>query len=608
MSEFTPILGLQELDSAQAQPEVVINGDLRALECLIQLNVISKTTTSPPGSPADGARYLVPATGATGAWAGLGDHVVYASGGWKSFMPEDGWLCWVKDQQQLYKYTVGSPSAWEVFASGGGGGGGEAEDIFYNHATSGLESSDVQAAIDELASRPSGGGGSGGGASAGQEFLSSLTVDVPYAVPGDLDDEFDGATLDAKWTWFNQGSATADLAGGSLKLTDTGSPNSIRLLGQTISGSAWRYRAKMWGVPDGTTYFGIGLYDSVGAAVLIPGVLDNPGPTPYLWMPYKNGLVAGTISTYAVLTDVTDWDIYDGGQDQFKPYYYEVELASATIHFRVSRTGDDGSFAEIGTVTLTTAGFANPIDTIGLAFNASGPSANIWCAWFRDVTNTSGPALVPATNLTQDTHPISPTSYDEEFESGDNLVWVNQGLATATIVDGCLVLLGPASLTTNHRVLKKTAPSGTWKFRAKIMDFIAATANDFSIGGLWVRNSGTGKITTLHKAFNGGGYKLEAINWTDINTFSAGLAGPTDIFTAALGRSSHAPLYLEIENNGTTIFLRYSDSGVDGTYLDFTSQTLVTFMTAIDEIGLFVNNDSGLNAPMLITQYLRRIA
>ena len=44
------------------------------------LQVISRTVTSPPGSPAEGDTYMVPATGAIGAWSGHGSEVTQWDG------------------------------------------------------------------------------------------------------------------------------------------------------------------------------------------------------------------------------------------------------------------------------------------------------------------------------------------------------------------------------------------------------------------------------------------------------------------------------------------------------------------------------------------------
>lgn len=100
----TPILGMDELVASQSQPHLLVNAGLRALEVAAQIRVLDRTNT-PPGSPADGDRYLVTAT-ATGAWAGHEDHIAYYSGGWLFLTPESGWIAYVVDEAVHYRFTT----------------------------------------------------------------------------------------------------------------------------------------------------------------------------------------------------------------------------------------------------------------------------------------------------------------------------------------------------------------------------------------------------------------------------------------------------------------------------------------------------------------------
>ena len=71
MSDTSTHLLLPYLLAAQAQKHVTLNEALRLLDGLVQLAVLDRHLTAPPASPADGDRHIV-ASGATGAWAGLG--------------------------------------------------------------------------------------------------------------------------------------------------------------------------------------------------------------------------------------------------------------------------------------------------------------------------------------------------------------------------------------------------------------------------------------------------------------------------------------------------------------------------------------------------------
>lgn len=73
-----------------------LNRLLRGVDALMQSRVISHTTTAPPGSPADGDVYIVPAS-ATGAWSGQTDKIArwnadLSAPEWEFFTPKKGWV------------------------------------------------------------------------------------------------------------------------------------------------------------------------------------------------------------------------------------------------------------------------------------------------------------------------------------------------------------------------------------------------------------------------------------------------------------------------------------------------------------------------------------
>lgn len=117
------ILGLPNIASQQAQPEVTHNESLVMLESLLG-GVTTIGDNAPPGSPAEGVSYVV-GTSPTGAWSGWSNHVaIYTAGGWK-FCPgytsagakitmgaaHEGMRVWLKGagSSGLYRWTG---SAW----------------------------------------------------------------------------------------------------------------------------------------------------------------------------------------------------------------------------------------------------------------------------------------------------------------------------------------------------------------------------------------------------------------------------------------------------------------------------------------------------------------
>ena len=84
--------------------------NLVRLDTLVQLSVLDRDLTAPPGNSAAGNRYLV-GPSATGPWAGKdGQIALDINGGWAFYVPKKGWLCVVEDEGKLIRCTGVSPS------------------------------------------------------------------------------------------------------------------------------------------------------------------------------------------------------------------------------------------------------------------------------------------------------------------------------------------------------------------------------------------------------------------------------------------------------------------------------------------------------------------
>ncbi len=110
----TSNLGLPCIDAAQAQKHVTHNEALRILDSLVQLAVLDRDLNAPPGSPAEGQRWIVKASPApTGAWAGHGNQVAaWQDGGWQFSAPQVGWVAYVVDEGTLVTWNG---TAWGDF-------------------------------------------------------------------------------------------------------------------------------------------------------------------------------------------------------------------------------------------------------------------------------------------------------------------------------------------------------------------------------------------------------------------------------------------------------------------------------------------------------------
>ncbi len=122
----TPNLGLPYIMAAQSQKHVTHNEAIRALDALVQLSVLDRGLSTPPGAPVEGARYIVAAS-PTDAWSGHAGHIAaWQDGAWIFYPPAEGWIAWIADENAA---VVWSGSEWSALTTseGGGGSGPDAE-------------------------------------------------------------------------------------------------------------------------------------------------------------------------------------------------------------------------------------------------------------------------------------------------------------------------------------------------------------------------------------------------------------------------------------------------------------------------------------------------
>lgn len=87
------------------------NANHLLFDALLQLSVKSAALATPPGSPADGDRYIVAAS-PTGAWVGHAKAVaawLADTSAWRFYAPAEGWSAYAQDVDTPYRYNG---SAW----------------------------------------------------------------------------------------------------------------------------------------------------------------------------------------------------------------------------------------------------------------------------------------------------------------------------------------------------------------------------------------------------------------------------------------------------------------------------------------------------------------
>ena len=88
-----------------------MDANLKRLGAVVGLSVKDRDLTTPPASPVDGDRYIVPAA-ATGVWVGKTNQIaVRVASAWEYYVPKVGWLCFIEDEAVLSVYKL---AGWSV--------------------------------------------------------------------------------------------------------------------------------------------------------------------------------------------------------------------------------------------------------------------------------------------------------------------------------------------------------------------------------------------------------------------------------------------------------------------------------------------------------------
>lgn len=106
MSDLTTNLHLPYLAAGQAQKHVIVNESLRWLDAIVQLTIVSASTSAQPATPNDGDVYILPAGKSGATWGVMANAALayYRDGAWEE-TPREGWRGYVRDSDQLVAYS-----------------------------------------------------------------------------------------------------------------------------------------------------------------------------------------------------------------------------------------------------------------------------------------------------------------------------------------------------------------------------------------------------------------------------------------------------------------------------------------------------------------------
>jgi hypothetical protein len=97
-------LGITLVQQSQAQKEVTVNQAFTLIDAILNTGAKSRSTSTPPGSPANGDVYIV-GSSPTGAWSGQAGNIAWYNQTWNFLTPLEGATFWVHDESAVYTYN-----------------------------------------------------------------------------------------------------------------------------------------------------------------------------------------------------------------------------------------------------------------------------------------------------------------------------------------------------------------------------------------------------------------------------------------------------------------------------------------------------------------------
>lgn len=397
--------GIPYIPEGTTDPAAGINEALDVIDAVIVPRVISMSRTAPPGSNTDGDLYIVAASGATGAWLHLEDHLVrYVADGtfWRSYSPGDQVALVINlADDGLYRFGGGSPGGWTL-----AGGIADApidgaqyvrkDGAWQLASLSGLTVEDLSSPPQELSPTTLliGTGlvvtdeGSGivriDGPSAGAS--SNIGPDTHPTSPTAWDDEFEfgtgpdtsGARRSGANAW-SLGTPTSgsvfSVAQGHLIPVGTVNPS---YLSQAVPGSTpYEFTAKIVGPLDlAAVSTPIGLWNSAnGKAVFAYFTATGSVTAAKQTIDQTTFITSGFSSLLA-----TSIAAIISGDD---PYYLKIKNDGTNIKFYISRNGVPGTFWNFYSETISSnIGAATHVFIQGQISAVSGEQGSA-IDWFR---------------------------------------------------------------------------------------------------------------------------------------------------------------------------------------------------------------------------------
>lgn len=262
--------GITLVDQSQAQKEVTVNQGFTRIDALLNSGAKSRTTNTPPGSPASGDLYIV-GSSPTGAWSGQAAKLAYYDQIWRFIAPNEGMSLWVNDEDLIYSYngtawvasTFGETNTASNLGTGTGIYGTKVGvDLRFKSLVAGTGVTLSNTSNDITINASGGGGGSG--------TVTSVSVTTANGVSGTVTNPTTTPAISMSLGAITPSSVTAtgSVTGSNLSGTNTGD-QTITLTGDVTGSGTGSFAASIASNAVGNTQL------RQGAARSVVGVTGN---------------------------------------------------------------------------------------------------------------------------------------------------------------------------------------------------------------------------------------------------------------------------------------------------------------------------------------------
>jgi hypothetical protein len=222
---------------------------------------------------------------------------------------------------------------------------------------------------------------------------------------------------------------------------------------------------------------------------------------------------------------------------------------------------------------------------------------------------TGGTGTGSGPPLSADTHPASPTSWDDEFEAST----ISSAWTTGLASGGATVVLEGGSIVktlggNGPRVLYQAVPSGSWEFTAKIAMPLVSGVNGAS-PALGCFNMSSGNAIAIGRYVGDGDIYIQKGSYnTSTWVYTTGSNANHGLNLYLPGLAGWAYVRLSYDSTAGQYHSFVSATGLPHSFAPFFDEAVSTFLVSITHIQLVFDTISAANINGAACDWFRRTA